>query len=539
MTGPGHGAAANLANHYLDGSLEEFYPDMTRDAAGVERFVRSFSWPGGFPSHLTPGTPGTIHEGGELGYALATSFGAAMDNPDLLVACIVGDGEAETGPTAGSWNSNRFLDPRTGGAVLPILDVNGYKISSATIAGTMSDDELLMLYRGLGWTPLVVSGDDDGVDARMAAALDEAWELIGRIQGQARSGTTELKPAWPMIVLRTPKGWTGPKEIDGKKVEGSFRAHQVPAGDLKTNPDHLAIVEAWLRSYKPEELFEIDGSPASDIQEFVPKGDLRLGMVDDSIGGRVRRPMDLPDASIVAVPVDRPGATDAGALDQVGAYLREVMRRTEEDRNFRIFCPDELEFEQARGGARGDRARAPVVRRGRQPLHAGRAGRRGPRRAPLRGLPRGLPQDRPARPVPVLRGVHPDRRLADRAVRQVAQGVQRDPVAAAPRVAQHPAHVGRMAPGPQRLFAPEPGLHQQPAHQEGHGPADHAAARREHAQRDRRALPALHRLHQPGHRHEAAAAAVAVDGRGQGPCRRGRLDLALGVERRRASTPTS
>ena len=343
VTGPGHGAAANLANHYLDGSLEEFYPDMTRDAAGVERFVRSFSWPGGFPSHLTPGTPGTIHEGGELGYALATSFGAAMDNPDLLVACIVGDGEAETGPTAGSWNSNRFLDPRTGGAVLPILDVNGYKISSATIAGTMSDDELLTLYRGLGWTPLVVSGDDDGVDARMAAALDEAWELIGRIQAQARSGTTELKPAWPMIVLRTPKGWTGPKEVDGKKVEGSFRAHQVPAGDLKSNPDHLAIVEAWLRSYKPEELFEIDGSPAPDIQEFVPKGDLRLGMVDDAIGGRMRRPMDLPDASIVAVPVDRPGAGDAGALDQVGAYLREVMRRTEDDRNFRIFCPDELE----------------------------------------------------------------------------------------------------------------------------------------------------------------------------------------------------
>ena len=195
VTGPGHGAAANLANHYLDGSLEEFYPDMTRDAAGVERFVRSFSWPGGFPSHLTPGTPGTIHEGGELGYALATAFGAAMDNPDLLVACIVGDGEAESGPTAGSWNSNRFLDPRTGGAVLPILDVNGYKISSATIAGTMSDDELVTLYRGYGWTPIVVSGADDGVDVRMAAALDEAWELIGGIQGQARSGTPELKPA--------------------------------------------------------------------------------------------------------------------------------------------------------------------------------------------------------------------------------------------------------------------------------------------------------------------------------------------------------
>ena len=229
VTGPGHGAAANLANHYLDGSLEEFYPDMTRDAAGIEQFVRSFSWPGGFPSHLTPGTPGTIHEGGELGYALATSFGAAMDNPDLLVACIVGDGEAETGPTAGSWNSNRFLDPRTGGAVLPILDVNGYKISSATIAGTMSDDELLTLYRGYGWSPLLVSGDDDGVDVQMAAAFDEAWELIGRIQGQARSGTTELKPAWPMIVLRTPKGWTGPRKSTARRS----RARSVPTRCLR------------------------------------------------------------------------------------------------------------------------------------------------------------------------------------------------------------------------------------------------------------------------------------------------------------------
>ena len=343
VTGPGHGAAANLANHFLDGSLAEFYPDMTRDAAGIERFVRAFSWPGGFPSHLTPGTPGTIHEGGELGYALSTAFGAAMDNPDLLVACIVGDGEAETGPTAGSWNGNRFLDPKTGGAVLPILDVNGYKISSATITGTMSDDELVQLFSGYGWEPIVVSGADDSVDVRMAEALDRSMNLIGGIQSRARAGEAVMKPRWPMIVLRTPKGWTGPKEVDGKKVEGSFRAHQVPAGDLKTNPAHLAIVEAWLRSYKPDELFELDGTPAEDILGFVPTGDKRLGMSDQAIGGRVRRPMDLPDASIVAVPVERPGASDAGALDQVGAYLREVMARTEEDRNFRIFCPDELE----------------------------------------------------------------------------------------------------------------------------------------------------------------------------------------------------
>jgi xylulose-5-phosphate/fructose-6-phosphate phosphoketolase len=343
ITGPGHGAAANLANHYLDGALAEFYPDMTRDGAGVERFVRAFSWPGGFPSHLTPGTPGTIHEGGELGYALSTAFGAAMDNPDLLVACIVGDGEAETGPTAASWNGNRFLDPKTGGAVLPILDVNGYKINSATITGTMSDEELVMQFAGYGWEPLVVSGADDSVDNQMADALDRSMELIHAIQRRARAGERVMQPRWPMIVLRTPKGWTGPKEIDGKKVEGSFRSHQVPAGDLRTNPDHLAIVEAWLRSYRPEELFDVDGSPAADLLDFVPQGDARLGMSHHAIGGRVRRALDLPDASIVALPVGAPGATDAGALEQVGEYLREVMVRSEAERNFRIFCPDELE----------------------------------------------------------------------------------------------------------------------------------------------------------------------------------------------------
>jgi xylulose-5-phosphate/fructose-6-phosphate phosphoketolase len=349
VTGPGHGAAANLANHYLDGSLELFYPEMTRDAAGVERFVRAFSWPGGFPSHLTPGTPGTIHEGGELGYALATAFGAAMDQPDLLVACIVGDGEAETGPTAGSWNANRFLDPASGGAVLPILHANGYKISSATITGTMTDLELTTLFSGYGWEPTVVTGEDEGedegVDEQMAAALDSAVATIDEIQARARRGETVSRPRWPMIVLRTPKGWTGPKTIDGKRVEGSFRSHQVPAMDLRTNPEHLAIVERWLRSYRPEELFDAEGRPAPDILGVPPAGNLRLGANGAAIGGRNRRPLDLPDATIAAVSVDpaERGQQDAGALDQVGHYLAEVMSRSAADRNFRIFCPDELE----------------------------------------------------------------------------------------------------------------------------------------------------------------------------------------------------
>ncbi len=343
VTGPGHGAAANLANHYLDGSLAEFYPDMTRDAAGLERFVRGFSWPGGFPSHLVPGTPGTIYEGGELGYSLATAAGAAMDNPDLVVACIVGDGEAETGPLAASWNVNRFLDPRTSGALLPILHANGFKISSATITGTMTDGELVALFEGYGWEPLVASGADEGMDVRMAKAIDRAFDRIAEIQSAARGGEPVLRPRWPMIVLRTPKGWTGPSEIDGRPVEGSHRSHQVPAADLRTNPAHLAVVEAWLRSYGPEELFDDHGRPIDRVLSVTPSGGARMGMNRHAIGGRVRRALDLPDAQVAAVTVPQPGSTDAGALEQVGVYLAEVLRRSEDERNFRIFCPDELE----------------------------------------------------------------------------------------------------------------------------------------------------------------------------------------------------
>jgi xylulose-5-phosphate/fructose-6-phosphate phosphoketolase len=345
VTGPGHGAAANLANHYLDGSLLEFYPEMTRDAAGLERFVRDFSWPGGFPSHLVPGTPGTIYEGGELGYSLATAVGAALDNPGLVVACIVGDGEAETGPLAASWSANRFLDPRTSGAVLPILHANGFKIASATITGTMTDDELVTLFTGFGWEPIVVGGTDaeDGIDERMAAAMDRSFDMIADVQGRARDGERAFRPRWPLIVLRTPKGWTGPKEIDGRSIEGSHRSHQVPASDLRRNAAHLAVVEDWLRSYRPDELFDERGQPAAQILDFVPEGDRRMGMNRHAIGGRVRRPLDLPDAAIAGVTVDQPGATDIGALEQAGIYLAEVMRRSEADRNFRIFCPDELE----------------------------------------------------------------------------------------------------------------------------------------------------------------------------------------------------
>jgi len=263
VTGPGHGAPANLANLYLEGSLEHFYPSLSRNQAGLANLIRRFSWPGGFPSHLAPAIPGTIHEGGELGYALATAFGAAMDNPDLIVACIVGDGEAETGPTATAWHSYKFLDPAESGAVLPILHLNGYKISNPTIYGTMSDAELTLLFSGFGYHVHIIEASQG--DAMLAQEMDDAYAEIQQIQQAARSGAPLLKPAWPMLILRSLKGWTGIKSHQGKVIEGSYRSHQIPAADLKDNPESLHAVEEWLRSYHPEELFDEQGRPYPDL----------------------------------------------------------------------------------------------------------------------------------------------------------------------------------------------------------------------------------------------------------------------------------
>jgi xylulose-5-phosphate/fructose-6-phosphate phosphoketolase len=342
ITGPGHGAAANLANLYLEGSLEEFYPEMTRDRAGLLRLVRAFSWPDGFPSHLNPGLPGVIHEGGELGYALGTAFGAVLDNPDLIVTCIVGDGEAETGPTATAWHGTKYLNPATDGAVLPILHLNGWKIANSTIFGTMTDDELLSLFKGYGWEPRIVDTSPQ-VQEALAETMDWAHERIRTIQRDARSGRPAARPAWPALILRTPKGWTGPREIDGTAVEGSFRSHQVPAKDLRENPAHLKIVEHWLRSYRPEELFDRDGRPADDLIALCPKGDRRMALNPHGFGGRVRRPLVRPPLSDLAIPVDVRGASEASAMEVLGEYLRRVIELNEPARNFRIVCPDELE----------------------------------------------------------------------------------------------------------------------------------------------------------------------------------------------------
>ncbi len=348
VTGPGHGAPANLANLYLEGTLAEYYPELTRDRDGLGRFVKRFSWPGGFPSHLYPGIPGTIHEGGELGYALATAFGAAMDNPDLIVGCIVGDGEAETGPTATAWHSYKFIDPAEDGAVLPVVHINGYKIANPTIYGSMSDDDLRLLFTGYGYAPRFVEGHDDGLDVTLAEAMDWAYGEIRRIQAAARSGQRIAEPRWPVLHKRTPKGWTGPKELHGEPVEGSYRAHQVPVPDAKTNAESLRIVEGWLRSYRPDELFDQEGRPAPDILAQCPAGERRMGSNPHTFGGRLRRRLDRPDINDYAVRLPsagqgqfRRGESLVSNMEQAALYLRDVIARNRQQ--FRVFSPDELE----------------------------------------------------------------------------------------------------------------------------------------------------------------------------------------------------
>jgi len=339
VTGPGHGAAANMANMWVEGTITEFYPEITRDREGLGKLCRGFSWPYQFPSHLSPMLPGVIHEGGELGYALATAYGAALDNPDLLVACIIGDGEAETGPTAGSWNGNKFVNPKTDGAVLPIVLLNGWKIANPTILGTMSQEEITALFRGYGYEPVFVDYGED-VDEDMRGTIRRAYEDIREIQ---TADTPPDRPAWPVVILRTLKGRGGPKEIDGKKVEGTFRAHQVPIADPRQNPQHLAALEQWLRSYRPEELFDEQGRPARDIVEACPPHDKRIALNPAGFGGDRRRELTLPRLEEYAARIDERGHPAVSHMTAVGSYFAEVIRRNQEARNFRIVAPDELE----------------------------------------------------------------------------------------------------------------------------------------------------------------------------------------------------
>ncbi|HEY2797366.1 MAG TPA: phosphoketolase family protein [Thermoanaerobaculia bacterium] len=340
IAGPGHGGPALVANVYLEGTYTEIYPHITRDEAGLRRLFKQFSFPGGIPSHVAPETPGSIHEGGELGYSLSHAFGAALDNPDLLVACVIGDGEAETGPLATAWHSNKFLDPARDGAVLPILHLNGWKISNPTVLARIPRTELEKMLRGCGWEPAFVEGDDPAdVHPRMAAALDAALGRIREIQRAARADSRAERPTWPAIVLATPKGWTGPKLVDGKKVEGTFRAHQVPLSDPARNPEHLAQLQAWLKSYRPEELFDVRGRLVPELQALAPEGGRRMGANAHANGGLLLRDLALPDFRTYAVPVTAPGGGEAEATRVFGKFLRDVVKSNRE--TFRLFGPDE------------------------------------------------------------------------------------------------------------------------------------------------------------------------------------------------------
>ena len=341
VTGPGHGGPALVANTWLEGTYSELYHHIPRDETGMQRLFRQFSFPGGIPSHVAPEVPGSIHEGGELGYALSHAYGAAFDNPDLLVACVIGDGEAETGPLAGSWLSNVFLNPARDGAVLPILHLNGYKIANPTVLDRIPAEDLRDMMRGFGYEPYLVEGDDPAtVHQRLAGTLDRAVDEIAAIQRRARSGEHVERPRWPMIILRTPKGWTGPSRVDGKQVEGTFRAHQVPISQVRDNPEHLAELERWLRSYRPEELFDATGGPVAEIADLPPSGDRRMSANPVANGGRLLRNLELPDFRDYAVDVPTPGEPMAGATGVLGPWVRDVIARNPE--TFRLFGPDEV-----------------------------------------------------------------------------------------------------------------------------------------------------------------------------------------------------
>lgn len=342
ITGPGHGGPGLVANTYLEGTYTEHYPNVSQDADGMKRLFKQFSFPGGIPSHVAPETPGSIHEGGELGYALSHAFGAVFDNPDLIAACVIGDGEAETGPLATSWHSNKFLNPIRDGVVLPILHLNGYKIANPTLLARISHQELDQLLRGYGYTPYYVEGDEPTtMHALMAKTMDEVTAEISRILKHARTENDSQRPCWPMIVLRTPKGWTCPQEIDGKQVVGSWRSHQVPISGVRDNPEHIALLQQWMASYKPDELFDDHGRLVAELAELAPTGGLRMGANAHANGGLLLKNLRLPNFYDYAVDVPSPGGVKAEATRVQGKFIRDVMKENAEARNFRVFSPDE------------------------------------------------------------------------------------------------------------------------------------------------------------------------------------------------------
>ena len=468
IAGPGHGGPAIVGNVYLEGTWSEVYPNVTLDEAGLKSLFKQFSFPGGISSHVAPTTPGSIHEGGELGYSLSHAFGAAFDNPELIVACVVGDGEAETGPLATAWQSNKLLDPITDGAVLPILHLNGYKISNPTVLARIEHEELEQFLRGCGWTPYFVEGDDPTtMHELMATVLDRAIEDIRQFQTTARTTKKAFRPRWPVIVLRSPKGWTGPKIVDGLQVEGTFRAHQVPLLVDPEHPEHVAQLQAWMKSYKAEELFNADGRLIAELAELAPKGDRRMGANPHANGGILLHDLHMPDFREHAVRVPTPGAVNGQDTLVLGKFLRDVVKLNEG--NFRVFGPDEtlsnllgavFEVTNRQWDAKkveNDEFLAP----------AGRVLELDAQRAPVRGMAGRLPADGAARDVQQLRGLHSHRQLDVQPARQVAEGHVRAALASEDRIAELSARLPRLAAGPQRLHAPGSRLPRSRDQQEG------------------------------------------------------------------------
>ena len=428
VIGPGHGGPGLVAQSYLEGSYTETYPSIEQNKNGLQRLFRQFSWPYGVPSHVSPETPGSIHEGGELGYSLLHAYGAAFDNPDLIVTCIVGDGEAETGALATSWHSNKFLNPARDGAVLPILHLNGFKIANPTVLARISVEELRSLFVGYGYEPIFVETQEPmQAHQLLAAALDSALLKIRAIQGAARSVPGQAqppRPLWPMIVFRTPKGWTGPKFVDGLPVEGTWRAHQVPIADFKTE-EHVKQLEEWLLSYRPRELFDEHGRFRDELAALAPTGHRRMSANPHANGGALLTPLSMPRFQDYAVAAPSPGCIVAESTRVLGTFLRDVMKLNEEDRNFRLFGPDETASNRTRCGLSGDRQGVDGGNRGsrRQPRPQWpRDG--GVERAHVPGLARGLPAHRPTWPVLLLRGLYPHRRFNGQSARQMAEGQQ-------------------------------------------------------------------------------------------------------------------
>ena len=501
IAGPGHGGPALVSNVYLEGIWSEVYPNVTQDEAGLKKLFKQFSFPGGISSHVAPTTPGSIHEGGELGYSLSHAFGAAFDNPDLIVACIIGDGEAETGPLATSWHSNKLLDPNTDGAVLPILHLNGYKISNPTVLARIEPEELEQFLRGCGWSPYFVEGDQpEAMHQLMATAMEKAIGDVRRIQENARYRDDASRPRWPMIVLKSPKGWTGPKVVDGLQVEGTFRAHQVPLLVDAGHPDHVAQLESWMKSYRAEELFDENGRLMPEIAELAPKGDRRMGANPNANGGLLLRDLRMPNFHDHAVKVPSPGAVEAQDTLILGKFLRDVAALNQDQRNFRIFGPDEtlsnllgavFEVTNRQWDAR-------QVNNDEFLAADGRVLELDAQRTPMRGLARGISADRPARVVQQLRGFYSHRRFDVQPARQVAEGYAGVALAPQDRLTELSARLPRLAAGSQRLHSPGSWLPRPCDQQEGRYRARLPAAGRQLSAVGLRPLPAQPALCQRG-----------------------------------------